>query len=151
MQEMQVWSLNLEAPLEEETTIHCGIVARENHGTGGSGGLQSMGPHRAAAQRTEVKTWLIPHSCMLDTEELKKILHVLIDDDEKIFCLFYLYKMNVHSTYCSNHFMMYVKSNHSAMHTLKLYKAVCQWYLSQTRREKKQYGKSLWVLIWVLV
>ena len=26
-----------------------------------------------------------------------KILHVLIDDDENIFCLFYLYKtMNVH-------------------------------------------------------
>ena len=47
--------------------------------------------------------------------------------------------------------MMYVKSNHYALHTLKLYKAVYQWYLSQTGREKKQYGKSLWVLIWVLV
>ena len=82
----------------------------------------------------------------------EKILHILIDDDENIFCLFYLYKtMNVHLTYCSNHFMMYIKSNYSATHTLKLYKAVCQRYLSQTGRGKKQYGKSLWVLIWVLV
>lgn len=40
-------------------------------------------------------------------------------------CLFYLCKMmNGHLTYCSNHFMMYVKSNYYAIHTLKLYKAV---------------------------
>ena len=43
MQEMQVWSLGGEDPLEEEMTIHSSIVAWEIPWIEEPGGLQSMG------------------------------------------------------------------------------------------------------------
>ena len=46
MQEMQVWSLGREDPLEEEMAIHSSILALEIPWTEEPGGLQSMGSQR---------------------------------------------------------------------------------------------------------
>ena len=42
MQEMQIWSLGQEDPLEEEMATHSSILAWEIPGTEDPGGLQSM-------------------------------------------------------------------------------------------------------------
>ena len=46
MQEMQVWSLGQEDPLEEEMAIHSSILAWEIPWTEEPGGLKSMGSQR---------------------------------------------------------------------------------------------------------
>ena len=46
-QEMQVWSLGQEDPLEGEIETYCSILAWEIPGTEEPGGLQSMGSQRA--------------------------------------------------------------------------------------------------------
>ena len=43
MQEMQVWSLGREDPLEEEPATHSSILAQKIPQTEEPGGLQSMG------------------------------------------------------------------------------------------------------------
>ena len=43
MQEMQIWSLGREGPLEKEMSTYTGILALEIPWTGEPGGLQSMG------------------------------------------------------------------------------------------------------------
>ena len=48
MQEMRVWSLGWEDPLEKEMVTHFSILAWEIPQTEGSGGLQSMGSQRVA-------------------------------------------------------------------------------------------------------
>ena len=47
-------------------------------------------------------------------------------------------RINVHCTYCGNHFMVYV-SQIIMLYTLNLYSAECQLYLNKTRRKKKEY------------
>ena len=51
MQEMWVWSLVLEDPLEKDMVTHPSILAREIPGTKESCGLQSMGLQKS-------RTWL---------------------------------------------------------------------------------------------
>ena len=46
MQEMQVWSLGQEDPLEKETAIHSKILAGRNLWTEEASGLESMGSQR---------------------------------------------------------------------------------------------------------
>ena len=46
MQEMQIWSLGLEDPLEEDLATYSSILAREIPWTEEPGGLQSMGSQR---------------------------------------------------------------------------------------------------------
>ena len=56
--------------------------------------------------------------------------------------------MDVHQTYCENHFMKYV-SQISILYTLNLYSAVWQLHLNKTGKKKKKiflqlaFGESL--------
>ena len=56
MEELQVWSLGQEDPLEEETATHCGILAQNVPWTEKPGGLQSGG-HR----ELDMNEWLSSH------------------------------------------------------------------------------------------
>ena len=55
-QEMQVWSLGLEDPLEEEMALHSSILACEVPWTAEPGGLQSLGLQRVGHD------WLTEHA-----------------------------------------------------------------------------------------
>ena len=58
MQEMQVWSLAREDPLEEEMATHSSILAWEIPWTGEPGGLQSMGSQRIQpTEHTCTQSW----------------------------------------------------------------------------------------------
>lgn len=59
---------------------------------------------------------------------------------EKYIFFFFLYlydMMDVHKTYCDNHFMMY-KSQIIKLYSLNLYSAMCQSYLNITGRKKEK-------------
>ena len=62
MQEMQVWSLGQEDPLEEEMTTHCSILAWKIPWTEEPGGLQSMGSQRVGYDRVTKHTLIHTHS-----------------------------------------------------------------------------------------
>ena len=52
--------------------------------------------------------------------------------------ILYLYKtMDIHETYCDNHFRMYV-TQIITLYTLNLYSAVCQLCLNKTGRKKEK-------------
>ena len=53
MQEMLVWSLGQEYPLEKEMATYCSILAWEIQWTEESGGLPSMG-----SQESDMTQWL---------------------------------------------------------------------------------------------
>ena len=74
---------------------------------------------------------------MLYTKVVKRVNPNNSHHKEKIFfiSLMYLYEMmDVHQTYCDNHFMTYV-SQISMLYTLHLYSDVCQLYLNVTARK----------------
>ena len=50
--------------------------------------------------------------------------------------------MDVHYTYCGNHFMMYL-SLIIMLYTLNLYSGVCQLHLNKTERKKKRIKPKL--------
>ena len=53
--------------------------------------------------------------------------------------------IGVHSTYCGNHFMMYV-SQIVMLYTLNLHSAVYQLYLNTTERKIKRWLCMVWIL-----
>ena len=57
MQEMWVWALSQEDPLEEETAAHCSILAWEIPGTVESGGPQSIGSHTDRTEQLSTHAW----------------------------------------------------------------------------------------------
>ena len=62
MQEMWVWSLGLEDPLEEEMATHSSILARIIPWTEEPGGLQSMESQRVGHH------WATEHTDMLSSD-----------------------------------------------------------------------------------
>jgi len=57
MQEMQVWSLGQEEPMEKELATHSSILAREIPWTEKPGGLQSMGSQRVGHDWVTKQQW----------------------------------------------------------------------------------------------
>ena len=79
MQEMQACSLSLEAPLEEETTIHCSIVAWETNAQGGLVGYSPWGHKELPNNNNERKENMINITLLYAVyESTEKILHGLI-------------------------------------------------------------------------
>ena len=54
--------------------------------------------------------------------------------------------MDVHYTYCDNHFMIYT-GQIIRLYTLNLYNAVCQLYSSKTLRKKNMEKFDKWTVI----
>ena len=75
MQEMWVWSLGQNDPLEKEMTVHSSILAWEDPWTEAPGGLQCMGSQRvghdwATKQQQQVTLGFIIHNVNLSQSRL---------------------------------------------------------------------------------
>ena len=62
MQETQVWSLSREDPLGKEMATHSSVLAWRIPGTGGPGGLPSMGSHRVGHDWSDLAAAALQHT-----------------------------------------------------------------------------------------